>query len=43
MKFTGKQNTVATDDLKAAGNTALVPEPPPLGHAEPGTGTHVLP
>jgi MoxR-like ATPase len=42
MRFTGTENYVATDDLTAAVNAAIVLERPLLVKGEPGTGKTVL-
>ena len=42
MRFTGTENYVATDDLKAAVNAAIILERPLLVKGEPGTGKTVL-
>jgi MoxR-like ATPase len=42
MRFTGTDNYVATDDLTAAVNAAIVLERPLLVKGEPGTGKTVL-
>jgi MoxR-like ATPase len=42
MRFTGTKDYVATDDLTAAVNAAIVLERPLLVKGEPGTGKTVL-
>ena len=42
MRFEGTDNYVATEDLKVAGNAAVVLERPLLIKGEPGTGKTVL-